>query len=47
MATVLAVTGPASASPGGKRGDVFYLYCTPIDRAPGYYCTPADGNDAK
>lgn len=35
-------TSPAAGSTQ-PAGDGFYMYCTPIDRTPGYYCTPADG----
>lgn len=36
----------AEASPAGPRpaGNGFYMYCTPIDRTPGYYCTPVGGS---
>lgn len=48
VGAVVVVTATASASPSGERHDNerrggFYMYCTPIDRTPGFYCTPADG----
>jgi hypothetical protein len=45
IATVLTVS-TASASPGRSHDDGFYLYCTPIDRTPGYYCTPTNEDAA-
>lgn len=48
VGAVVVITATASASPGGERHDNerrggFYMYCTPIDRTPGFYCTPTHG----
>lgn len=36
----VAETSPVGPQPAGNG---FYMYCTPIDRTPGYYCTPVGG----
>lgn len=35
---------PPELVSGGPSTGGFYMYCTPINRTPGFYCTPVDGN---
>lgn len=46
-ATPKPVTGTSPASGAKPDAGGLYMYCTPIDRTPGFYCTPSTDNDLR